>query len=183
MLKRFISPMTKVLVTYGSRFGSTKEISEYMVGVIKEKGHAVDLIDAAKAPSSLDEYDVVLIGSGIQIGRWKNTALNFLKKHQEALREKRTGLFVSCVFGMYPDKREEARQKFLVDVAEKYSPEPVGLGLFGSCLDFTGKKGLKYKITVNIMKKDLAEMGIEYDETYEFRDWPKIKEWTEELVG
>ena len=84
---------------------------------------------------------------------------------------------------MYPDKREEAREKFLVDIAERYGLEPEGLGLFGSCLDFTGKKGLKYKITINIMKKDLTEMGIEYDETYEFRDWPKIKEWTDELVG
>jgi hypothetical protein len=26
-------------------------------------------------------------------------------------------------------------------------------------------------------------MGIEYDETYEYRDWPRIKEWTEEMVG
>jgi menaquinone-dependent protoporphyrinogen oxidase len=73
----------KVLVTYGSRFGSTKEIAEYMVDVIKEKGIDVDLYDVAKAPSNIDEYDVVLIGSGIQIGRWKNTALNFLKKHKE----------------------------------------------------------------------------------------------------
>ena len=83
---------------------------------------------------------------------------------------------------MYPDKVESSRQKFLVDIADKYGLEPAGLGLFGSCLDFTGKKGLKYRITVNIMKKDLAEMGIEYDETYEFRDWPRIKERTEELI-
>jgi hypothetical protein len=33
------------------------------------------------------------------------------------------------------------------------------------------------------MRKDLAEMGIEYDESYEFRDWQKIKEWTEELIS
>jgi len=175
--------MTKVLVTYGSRYGSTKEISEYMVRTIKENGHTVDLYEASKAPSSIGEYDVVMIGSGIQIGKWKNTALNFLKKHKKALREKKTGLFVSCVFSMYPDKLEESRQKFLVDVADKYGLKPAGLGLFGSCLDFTGKKGLKYRITVNIMKKDLAEMGIDYDETYEFRDWPLIKEWTEGLVG
>lgn len=89
---------------------------------------------------------------------------------------------MSCVFSMYPDKVDESRQKFLVDVAVKHGLEPAGLGLFSSCLDFTGKKGLKYKITVNIMKKDLAEMGIEYDETYEFRDWQKIKEWTRKLV-
>jgi menaquinone-dependent protoporphyrinogen IX oxidase len=172
----------KFLVTYGSRFGSTKEISEYMTKVLKEKEVNVDLYEAAKAPSNIDEYDVVLIGSGIQIGKWKNTALKFLKKHQKALRGKTTGLFVSCVFCMYPDKREEARKKFLVDVAKKYSLEPAGLGLFGSCLDFTGKKGLKYNLTVNIMKKDLAEMGVEYDETYEFRDWQKIKEWTEDFI-
>ena len=175
--------MTNVLVTYGSRYGSTKQISEFMAKTIKEKGHAVDLYEASKTPSSIEEYDVVLIGSGIQIGKWKNTALNFLKKHQKTLREKRTGLFVSCVFSMYPDKLEASRKKFLIDVANKYGLEPAGLGLFGSCLDFTGKKGLKYNITVNIMKKDLAEMGIEYDETYEFRDWQKIKEWTENLVS
>jgi menaquinone-dependent protoporphyrinogen oxidase len=173
----------KVLVTYGSRFGSTKEIAEYMVKVLIEKGIEVDLYDVAKAPSDIVQYDVVLVGSGIQIGRWKNTALNFLKKHSGTLREKTTGLFVSCVFGMYPDKREEAIQKFLVDVANKYDLNPAGLGLFGSCLDFSGKKGLKYNITVNIMRKDLAEMGIEYDESYEFRDWQKIKEWTEELIS
>jgi len=175
--------MTKVLVTYGSRYGSTKEIAEFMAETIKEMGHGVDLHEASKAPSSIDEYDVVLIGSGIQIGKWKNTALKFLKKHQKALREKKTGLFVSYVFSMYPDKVDESRKKFLVDIADKYRLEPAGLGLFGSCLDFTGKKGLKYRITVNIMKKDLAEMGIEYDETYEFRDWPRIKEWTNEMVG
>jgi len=175
--------MTNVLVTYGSRYGSTKEISTFMAETIREKGHAVDLYEASKAPSSLDGYDVVLIGSGIQIGKWKNTPLNFLKKHQKALREKKTGLFVSCVFSMYPEKVEDSRQKFLVAIAEKYGLEPAGLGLFGSCLDFTGKKGLKYRITVNIMKKDLADMGIKYDETYEFRNWPRIKEWTEKMVG
>jgi hypothetical protein len=42
---------------------------------------------------------------------------------------------------------------------------------------------LVYRISVNFMKKDLEEMGIEYDETYEFRDWPKIKKWTGEMVG
>jgi menaquinone-dependent protoporphyrinogen oxidase len=175
--------MTKVLVTYGSRFGSTKEIAEYMIDVLKEKGIQVDLYDVAKVPSNIDDYDVVLIGSGIQIGRWKNTALNFLKKHKETLHKKTTGLFVSCVFGMYPEKREDARKKFLVDVADKFDLEPDGLGLFGSCLDFTGKKGLKYSITVNIMKKDLADMGVEYDEFYEFRDWENIREWAEELVS
>jgi menaquinone-dependent protoporphyrinogen oxidase len=175
--------MTKVLVTYGSRFGSTKEIAEYITETLKEKGVDVDLYDAAKAHLKIDNYDVVLIGSGIQIGKWKNTALKFLKKHQKALRGKTTGLFVSCVFGMYPDKREEARKKFLVDVAKKYDIEPVGMGLFGSCLDFTGKKGLKYNLTVNIMKKDLAEMGVEYDETYEFRDWRNIKEWAEGFIS
>ena len=172
----------KFLVAYGSRFGSTKEIAEYMTKVLKEKEVNVDLYEAAKTPSNIDEYDIVLIGSGIQIGKWKNTALNFLKKHQKTLRGKTTGLFVSCVFGMYPDKVEEARKKFLVDVAKKYGLEPAGLGLFGSCLDFTGKKGLKYNLTVNIMKKDLAEMGVEYDETYEFRDWQKIKEWAESFI-
>ena len=59
--------MIKILVAYGSRFGSTKEIAEYMTETLNEKGVDVDLYDVAKAPSNIDEYDVVLIGSGIQI--------------------------------------------------------------------------------------------------------------------
>jgi menaquinone-dependent protoporphyrinogen oxidase len=103
--------MTKVLVTYGSRYGSTKGIAEFMAETIKEMGHGVDLREASKAPSSIDGYDVVLIGSGIQMGKWKNTALKFLKKHQKALRGKRIELFMSCMSSMYPEKIEESTQE------------------------------------------------------------------------
>lgn len=175
--------MTHILVTYGSRFGSTREIAEYMADTVRVHGLEVDLYEASKVPDSIDKYDVVLIGSGIQIGQWKKSALNFLKKHQKALREKKTGLFVSCVFSMYPDKKDDAHKKYLVDVAEKYDLSPAGLGLFGSCLDFSGKRGLKYTITINMMKKDLAEWGVETVGEHDFRDWQNIKEWTEEMIG
>ena len=174
--------MSKTLVIYGTRFGSTKEIAEFIVKTIQDQNQKADLFDTEKPPQNIDKYDLVIIGSGIQIGKWTNDVLNFLKKNQKQLKKKKTALFVSCAFAMYPEKQEESTQKFLVDVAEKYGLDPISIGLFGSCLDFTGKKGLKYRLMVRMMKEDLEKMGVEYDETYEFRDWPKIKRWTEELV-
>lgn len=170
--------MSKILVTYGTNYGSTKEIAEFITETIKEQNHAVDLYEVSRAPSNLDEYDTVIIGSGIQIGKWTKQAEAFLKKHQQTLKEKKTALFVSCGFVLYPEKHEESTQKFLKDVAEKYGLEPVSLGFFGTCFDFTGKKGIKYNIMVNMIKRDLKKRGIQYGDVYEFRDWPLIKQWT-----
>lgn len=61
-----------VLIVYGSRYGSTEEISQEIANVLENKGIETQLIDLKKMKSkdwpSLESFDGVLVGSGIKIG-------------------------------------------------------------------------------------------------------------------
>ena len=67
----------KVLIVYGSRFGSTEEISINFKQTLEDSGFIVDLINLKsknnKIPN-IDNYSGVLIGSGIHIARWTKEA-------------------------------------------------------------------------------------------------------------
>ena len=66
-----------ILVTYASVSGSTGEVAEAIVKVLRQEGgqaiaRPVDQI------ISLDEFDAVIIGSSIRAGRWLPDAVAFV---------------------------------------------------------------------------------------------------------
>jgi menaquinone-dependent protoporphyrinogen oxidase len=76
--------MSRVLVAYASKHGSTAEIAEAVAEAIRSGGHEVDCLEAGKA-KSLDGYDAVVIGSAVYIKRWRGDAKHFLRKHAKEL--------------------------------------------------------------------------------------------------
>ena len=62
--------MSRVLVAYGSRHGSTAEIAEAIAATLREAGLAVDCRKAGEV-DSLDGYDAVVLGSAVYMRRWR----------------------------------------------------------------------------------------------------------------
>jgi len=60
----------KVLVAYGSKYGSTAEIAEKIGHVIADEGFQVDVLSADKVKNVTD-YQGVVIGSAAYIGNWR----------------------------------------------------------------------------------------------------------------
>ncbi|MEX2725335.1 MAG: flavodoxin domain-containing protein [Candidatus Freyarchaeota archaeon] len=95
-------PGKKVLIAYGTRYGSTEEISQEMGKTLEKEGLEVQLVDLKKTKSkewpSLEPFDGVLVGSSIAVGKWMNEPQEFLKKHKAEIKkkEKIRGIFVSC---------------------------------------------------------------------------------------
>jgi menaquinone-dependent protoporphyrinogen oxidase len=137
----------------------------------------------------ISEYDLVLIGSGMKMGRWCKQAEKFLDKFKEELREKKTVIFVSSgsrVILEYDNEIEEMEnewQKYLVEKGEKYSINPVDYAMFGGVWDYN-KMGFLFRKTLIPFKIKLEEIGIEELErgVYDTRNWEKIREWAKELV-
>jgi menaquinone-dependent protoporphyrinogen oxidase len=86
--------MAKVVVAYASKRGSTAEIAQAIVAVLRESGHAVDC-DEAGAVVGLDGYDAVVLGSAVYMRRWRGDARRFLRKHRKALAERPLWVFSS----------------------------------------------------------------------------------------
>jgi menaquinone-dependent protoporphyrinogen IX oxidase len=172
--------MSKILVAYGTRHGSAREIAEHIGETLTKEGHEVDVKRATKSVA-VDDYDLVVIGSGIQVGSWTKEAKNFLRLNSSALKWKKTAIYVSCGDVLEEEKREESYKLYLLDPAEKNGLQPVSYGFFGGTFDFTGNKGFMYNMFMKMIKGDFEKKGIPTEGVYDFRDWEAITEWTENL--
>jgi len=174
----------KALVVYGSRYGTAAEIAEEIARVIKEEGVEVDLADIRRRKDcDASPYDLVIVGSGIKMGKWTKGSLKFLQNNKSILAEKKVALFVSCGAANEEDSRAEGQEKYLDEVAAKnLVNQPVATGLFGSVYDPDAKHGIIFNFTQRFIKKDLKEKGLDPSKRHDYRDWDGIRSWARDLA-
>jgi menaquinone-dependent protoporphyrinogen oxidase len=183
--------MNKALIVYGTRYGITADTSGIIADTLRQAGYDVKLVNAKKEKvQGVSDYDLIIVGSGIQMGKWTKEPEEFLKTFQKELSNKKVALFVSCG-GANPlsegeKKNKEidvAKRKYLEDKAVEYKVNPVALGFFGGCYDFNQMSWF-FKKTLSAIKPKLEEAG--YKETkpgvYDLRDLNAISDWTKELA-
>jgi menaquinone-dependent protoporphyrinogen oxidase len=84
----------RVLVAYATKYGSTAELAQFIVGILRDEGLEADCLPASKV-TAVDEYDAVLIGSALYMGRWRREAARMARRHRKALRRRAVWAFSS----------------------------------------------------------------------------------------
>ncbi|MHA2020198.1 MAG: flavodoxin domain-containing protein [Candidatus Thorarchaeota archaeon] len=174
----------RVLIGYGSRYGTTTEIADAMAKTVQEAGVQVDLINLKKEkpPIPLEDYSLVVIGSGIQAGRWTKHPLEFIKKNLDALSRTRVAIFVVCAYAASPDKCDTAQSEYLDKIVQDYPDlAPISTGLFPGMFDLS-KYNFAVKALVKSMVKKQIEPGQEVPEKIDFRDGEMVNDWIAKLV-
>ncbi len=180
----------KTLIAYGTRCGATGETSEEIADELRQEGLAVKVVNLKEEKvKDISEYELVIVGSGMQIGKWTSEADNFLKKFKVGLAEKKVALFVSSAFmPVYKVQGntaeiENAKQKYLLEKSESYSLKPIEIAVFGGILDYS-KMGFITRRALGGMKSSFVNAG--YKETapgvFDTRDPGEVKEWAKKLV-
>ncbi len=175
----------KALMVYGTRYGTAAEIAGEIAKVMENEGVEVDLADSRGLKDcDISPYDLVVVGSGIKIGKWTKNSLKFLEKNKSALSNKKVALFVTCGAANMEETKAEGQEKYLDEVAEKYlSGKPVATGLFGSVYDPNANHGLMHKFATRFMiKKELDKQGIDTSKRLDYRNWDEIRVWARDLV-
>jgi menaquinone-dependent protoporphyrinogen oxidase len=183
--------MTKVLIVYGTRYGTTANTSEVIAGTLREVGYEVKILDAKKEKvQNISEFDLIIVGSGIQMGKWTKEPEDFLKRRQNELLKKKVALFVSCG-GANPlsegEKKnkefDDAKRKYLEEKSVEFKVNPVALGFFGGCYDFNQMSWF-FKKTLSSIKPKLESAGYKESKAgvYDLRDIDAIRNWTRELA-
>lgn len=177
--------MSKVLILYGTRYGTTKGISDEIEKSIQEKGITTESYnlkesDLKRIPP-LDNYDGVILGTGIKMNRWTKVLKNFVKKRKLELNkiQDKLGFYVCCGEAAEKSKINSAINKYIISKFEDIGLKPALIDAFGGAYDLTvdsAIKGMTRKIVISIMKE---EYGIENPEglLHDFRDWEQIKEF------
>ncbi len=174
----------KALVVYGTRWGGTVEVAERIAGGLGAAGWLADSVDARDNLPSVAAYDLVVVGSGIRADEWTKETLAFLAKNSEALREKKTALFVSCSMAERTESeaREKARETYLQRVADRFGLKPVSLGFFGGYMNMKRSHGFLADLIVRVNGQNLRRHGLDTVGTTDKRDWAAIEAWTKDLV-
>ena len=183
--------MRKALIVYGTCYGATAGTSEVIAGTLRQIGFEVRIVDAKKEKvQSINEFDLVIVGSGIQMGKWTKEPEEFLKSYQNELSRKKIALFVSCG-GANPlsegeqknKEMDNAKRKYLEDKSVEYKVNPVALGFFGGCYDFN-KMSWFFRKTLSAVKPKLESAGYKESKNgvYDLRDLEAICSWAREVA-
>lgn len=176
--------MNKVLIIYGTRYGTTTEVVQDMSNTARELGAQVDVVHLEKGTPypKPEEYDLVIIGSGIQAGQWTKRPLKFIEQNLETLSKTNVALFVVSGYAGNPDKVAEAQSEYLDMMPEKYPGlSPISTALIGGMFEFKKYNLVVRALVKSIVKKQLPP-GEEMPEKMDFRDWDMIRDWIKDIV-
>jgi menaquinone-dependent protoporphyrinogen oxidase len=110
--------MQKILVAFGTKYGSTGEIAAAIADVLRRLGLEVDL-RSARDVRDVAAYDGVVVGSGVYVGRWHADALDLVKRFERELRVRPTWFFSSGPTGGTPQA-----EAAMVKALEEQAPPP-----------------------------------------------------------
>lgn len=150
----------KALVTVSSKHGSTDEIGEAIADSLRAAGVAADVV-APERIASLDEYDAVVVGSALYMGRWMGPARDFIRGHLDALRGRPVWLFASGPVTGVDDPADASEGRKLLKLVGGRD-----FRVFAGKLDRNGL-GFRERAIARMIKSPWGD----------YRPWESIKVW------
>ena len=153
----------KILLTYASLYGSTKEVAENIASSLRNTGLEVDMRPIQEVKSVAD-YRAIVLGAAIYNARWHADAHLFLSQYQETLRQLPLAIFALGPLNKNNVSMQRSRRQLDKEL-EKYPwLKPVALEMFVGKYD-TSKLGFFERLTPSS----------------DNRDWEAIRAWANAL--
>jgi len=134
-------------------------------------------------------YDLIIIGGGMQMGKWPGAPDDFLNKFQHELANKKVAIFSSSAgqaMVEFEKKTEEIEKNmtYLAEKAAKYNLQPISMIILGGVWDFN-KMNFLFRKTLASIKTEIEAAGFKETKPglYDTRDWDIIRTWAKELVN
>ena len=154
--------MTRTLVAYASKHGSTEEVARAIGECLREAGHDVD-IRAASAVTEVDSYDAYVIGGSLYMGRWHADARRLLRRHRAALEGRPLAVFALGPLTTEERHAADSRDQ-LNNALARLDVHPSFTAVFGGVVD-----PAKLRFPFNRMPHTDA------------RVWPDIEAWATQV--
>ncbi len=126
--------MTRVLVAHASKYGSVEEVARYVGAILRHVGASCDVV-AARDVHDLDSYDLVVLGTGIYVGRLHGDARRFLRSHHEELEQVPFAVFAMGPLSNDEAEKEKVRPQLERGLTKYPGLDPVATAIFGGVID------------------------------------------------
>lgn len=154
-----------VLITYASRHGSTAEIAERIGAGLRAGGHHPLVVPVAIAPDP-GEFEAVIVGSAVYMGRWMKEATEFMHAHLATLGRRPVWVFSSGPVGLaeLPEAKEVAAFMETLELRDHRT--------FDGALDLH-KLSLPERLIVRTVKAPAGD----------FRRWAEVDAWAAAITA
>ena len=157
--------MSKILVAYATRAGSTAEVAEEIGATLRANGATVD-VRAIKSVRDVNGYDAAIIGSAIRMGSWLPEMVDFIKANQASLNAIPIALFTVHILNTGEDEASRAAQQaYLNPIRLLVKPT--------DDVFFSGKIALEPLSFVDRLMVKMVNPPVG-----DYRDWDKIRAWS-----
>lgn len=175
--------MVSFLVVYGTGEGQTAKVVDRIVDVLVKRGHDARALNATESPSEFDfeDFDAVLVGASIHLGKHQTTVTEFVRTNREALDARPTAFFQLSISSAVTDEVRRAQAAAYVDAfLDETGWHPDRIGLFGGALRYS-----KYGFLKRLMMKRIAKQATGDTDTsrdYEYTDWHEVEAFTNDFA-
>jgi len=175
--------VSSVLVLYGTGEGQTAKIAERIAATISERGHEARAVDVRDRPDSftLEEYDAVVVGASIHVGKHQDEVRGFVTDNRDALSGMPTAFFQVSLSSATEEKREDAAgyvESFITETGW----HPDRIGQFGGALRFS-EYGFLKRLMMKRIAKDLLSQERSPNGDIEFTDWDAVDAFTADVAA
>lgn len=163
-----------VLITYATRYGSTKEVAEKIAQIFIHDGFKVEVLPCKKV-DKIDQYQFILIGAPYYIGGMLKEAKNFLLRNQDILSKKPIAFFALGPIGETEKELSETQTQLDKELKQFPWLKPISTVMFGG--KYNPKK-------LRLLDKFLTlppASPLHNLEANDARNWEDIEKWAEKL--
>ena len=120
----------KILIAYSTKSGAARKCA----GLLAQELSGCIISDLEKESPRPDDFDIIIIGSGVRMGKLYKPVCNFIKENQAALLQKRVAYFL-C--NAYPDTIQKTVSK---NLTEQLITSSICIESFGGYQPYSSKK-------------------------------------------
>jgi menaquinone-dependent protoporphyrinogen oxidase len=171
--------MSSILVVYASHYGQTRAIAERLAQRLREHRHEVDVVNAEGDIPPPQDYDVVVLGSRVELGRHASCVLDFVRLYRAALHEMPTAFFSVSMAATRPEAGPDP-DGYMVKTFSDLGWQPTLTASFAGGLPYR-----KYGFFMRFVMKRISKSAGHTTDTsrdHEFTDWTEVSAFADNVA-
>lgn len=171
----------KIYIAYATQEGQTAKIADYIADVIRAHGHQADTVDIGAARDGVPaDYDGVIVGSSIHMGKHDKRAVEYVRHNVDSL-EKLPSAFFSVSLAAHGDEAEA--EGYVEEFETETGWQPRQVALFGGALTYTHYGFLKRRLMKKIAGDKPGNLGTDTSRDYVYTEWDGVRRFAEAFIA